>query len=101
MAAKQLTSAQRRYLKQLAHPLKPLVQIGKEGVTPNFIRNLLEQIGIHELIKVRILNNCLDDVRDMQGEIENAGITVVQKVGHVFTLYMKREKESQINLPGA
>ena len=101
MAAKQLSPNQRKYLKQLAHPLKPLVQIGKDGVTPNFVRNLLEQIGIHELIKARILNNCLDDVSDIQAEIEAAGITVVQKVGHVFTLFLQREKESQINLPRA
>lgn len=99
MSALELTSAQRRYLKQLSHHLKPLLQMGKEGPSPSFIKQLTEQINAHELIKIRILNNCEFTKEEIETPINDAGITLVQKVGHVYTVYRRRDEDPDINLP--
>lgn len=99
MADSDLTPTQRRYLKRLAHALKPLLQIGKEGPSQAFMAQLQEQIGVHELIKVRVLNNCEFSRSDIEAAIRAAEIAIVQKVGHVFTLFKQREKDSQLSLP--
>ena len=99
MSAMELTSAQRRYLKQLAHPLKPLLQMGKEGPSAQFMRNMIEHLDNHELIKVRILNNCMATREDITAAFENAEVTVVQKVGHNYTVFKQKEEDSQLSLP--
>ena len=45
---------QRRYLKGLAHPLKPVVMIGNSGLTPNVLSEIEQALSHHELIKVRV-----------------------------------------------
>jgi len=101
MAEMQVTPTQRRYLKRLAHSLKPLLQIGKEGPSPAFMAQLQEQVGVHELIKVRVLNNCEHPRADIEATIRAAEIAIVQKVGHVYTVFKQREKDSQLSLPEA
>ena len=94
-----LIPVQRRYLKQLAHHLKALLQMGKEGPSGGFLTQLQEQIEIHELIKVRILNNCEFKKPEIEAAIGSVGITLVQKVGHVYTVFRQREENSQLSLP--
>jgi len=94
-----LTPTQRRYLKQLSHHLKPLLQLGKEGPTPAFIGQLDEQIGSHELIKIRVLGNCLADAEEIRTGFAGIGVTVVQKVGHVYTVFRQKEEGSALSLP--
>lgn len=99
MSALELTSAQRRYLKQLSHHLKPLLQMGKEGPSDNFLRQLNEQIHAHELIKIRILNNCEFTKEEIEAGFKSAEVTMVQKVGHVYTVFKQRDEKPAINLP--
>ena len=94
-----LTPGQRRYLKQLSHHLKPLLQMGKDGPSTAFLGQLSEQLQAHELIKVRILNNCEFTAEEIQAGFNQAEVTVVQKVGHVFTVFKPREEKSRIELP--
>ena len=94
-----LTSAQRRYLKQLSHHLKPLLQMGKEGASPKFLRELDDQISIHELIKVRILDNCMAEKEEILAGFAGLGVTFVQKVGHVYTVFRQKEEDSALELP--
>lgn len=99
MSALVLTPTQRRYLKQLAHPLKPLMQMGKEGPSAGFMNQLMEQLEAHELIKVRILNNCEFTKEEIEEPLGESGVTLVQKVGHVYTVYKGRKEKPYINLP--
>ena len=50
----ELSGAQRKYLRGVAHSYKPLVQIGKEGLTDNVFTAIDTAIEAHELIKVKI-----------------------------------------------
>ncbi len=94
-----LSGVQRRFLKQLAHPLKPLLHIGKEGVSEGFLNQLCEQIETHELLKARVLNNCMATREEIRAAIEGRGVAVVQRVGHVLTLYKPNQEKRKIPLP--
>ena len=49
-----LTSTQRKYLRGLAHPLNPVVHVGKAGVNPSVVAAIRRALDDHELIKVKI-----------------------------------------------
>ena len=50
----ELTGSQRKYLRGLAHSYKPLVQVGKEGLSENVLSSIDTNLEAHELIKVKI-----------------------------------------------
>ena len=95
----ELTSGQRRHLKRLAHHLKPLLQMGKVGPSEGFVKQLHEQIEAHELIKVRVLNNCENTREEIVDGFKSAGVTVVQKVGHVYMVFCQKDEGSHVNFP--
>ncbi len=96
-----LTSKQRTHLRGLAHSLKPLAHVGKEGVTPAAVRALRQTFDTHELLKVRVLEAAPQDVREtahaLAGGID--GASVVQTVGRNATLYRADPDEPVIKLP--
>lgn len=97
----ELTGAQRKYLRGMAHYLKPLVQVGKNGLTDPVIESIDKVLDDHELVKVRISGG--EDKRGMADEI--AGRTrsaFVGMVGFVLTLYRQQAdpEKRTINLPG-
>lgn len=82
-----LTSAQRKHLRGLAHPLKPVVQIGKQGLTEATLRQVDEALLDHELIKVQAAvpreeKRAVADRLGRELEAEVAG-----QIGHVIILY--------------
>lgn len=50
-----LTSSQAKYLRGLAHGLKPVVFVGQKGVTAAVLSSVSEALGVHELIKVKLV----------------------------------------------
>lgn len=99
MESKALTSGQRRFLKQQAHHLKPIMQMGKVGPTDAFARELDEQLKAHELVKVRILNNCLSGTDEIKALFEGIGALVIQKVGNIYTVFKQKAEDSWFKLP--
>jgi len=94
-----LNARQRRYLKQHSHHLKPILQLGKEGVTPAFIEQLGQQLEVHELLKLRILRNFMGNESELDAGIEELGAHRVQKIGHIVTVFRAHSEESQYKLP--
>jgi RNA-binding protein len=62
-----LTSSQAKYLRGLAHRLKPVVFVGQRGVNAAVLESIREALAAHELIKVRF-----SDVRDRRVMEEDA-----------------------------
>ena len=60
-----MTSKQRAYLKSLAMTMDPILQIGKSSVTPEVTASVAEALEARELIKIHVLQNCADDVRQL------------------------------------
>ena len=96
----QFTSKQRAYLKSLAADLDPVFQIGKGSVTPEVIDAISEAFNTHELIKITVLKNCLDDVKEVAITVsERSRSDLVQVIGRKFVLYKPFKDDPKIILP--
>lgn len=90
---------QKRYLRGLAHDLKPVVMIGNKGLTENIINEVEIALERHELIKVRVSGAEKAEQKAMLNDIAtqtNADIVVM--IGHIGGLY-RQSKEAKIQLP--
>jgi RNA-binding protein len=98
-----LTTRQKQFLKGLAHPLTPLVQIGKEGMSSSIIETVKAELFHHELLKVKIGNNSgLEKHLTSQAMAEKTESILVQLIGKVFVLYkpnLDKPKDKRISLP--
>lgn len=93
-----LSSSERARLRGLAHPLKPILQVGMEGVSGPFLASLDEAFNTRELLKVRVLDTSDLTVKEAARDIAEAlpSVEVVQTIGHVVVLHrpLPEERES-------
>ncbi|HAZ91497.1 MAG TPA: ribosome assembly RNA-binding protein YhbY [Eubacterium sp.] len=83
-----MTTKQRAHLKSLAMNIEPVFQIGKQSLTPDFTKAIDECIEKRELIKISVLNNCMDDPKEIAQIIaERTKSQVVQVIGKKIVLY--------------
>lgn len=95
-----LTGKQKRHLRSLAHHLDPIFQVGKGGVNDHLIRHIVEAIEVRELMKVSVLNNCMEDPREIAEELaRGAEAEVVQVIGKTIVLYKESRDHKTIELP--
>lgn len=99
----ELTSKQRAQLRGLANGIDTILQIGKDGVGENLIKQADDALEARELIKGKVLDNNLDyDARTAAEELARATRSeVVQVIGTKFVLYREthsRPKEKRIQL---
>ena len=96
-----LNGRQRAYLRSLANTLKPITQIGKDGVTEGFLEQLDAMLDSRELVKVTILETAGLDAKETANAIcEAIRAEFVQAIGSKFTLYKKNTEIPQIVFPG-
>ena len=97
-----LTERQRRHLRGLAHPLKPVVQIGNAGLTDAVAAEAARALHDHELIKVRFAG-ADREARDagLESLAARTGSVRVTRIGHVAVLYRPRPDLPRIVLPAA
>jgi RNA-binding protein len=84
-----LTSSQAKFLRGLAHRLKPVVCIGQRGITAAVLESIREALAAHELVKVRFID--LPDKgrrADAVAEIQNkTDCSSAGMIGHVAIFY--------------
>ena len=91
-----MTSKQRAYLKSLAMKTEPILQLGKGGVTPENTASVEEALAARELIKISILQNCMEDPRQMAETLaERTHSQVVQVIGRKIVLYREGKNEKK------
>ena len=91
-----MTSKERAELRSAAHHLDPVVNIGKEGLTPEVTDAIDEAIEARELIKVGVLKNCMEDPDELaRTAAERTRSQVVQVMGRKITLYRKNNKKNK------
>ncbi|WP_339721566.1 ribosome assembly RNA-binding protein YhbY [uncultured Paraglaciecola sp.] len=94
-----LSNKQKQYLKGLAHSLKPVVQLGNNGLTEGVLAEIDGAINHHELIKVKIPT---DDKEEksliIDAIVRETGAFKLQTIGHVLVLF-KQSDEKKIELP--
>ena len=93
-------SKQRAYLKSLAMTITPIFQIGKSSLTPELTQAVDEELA-RELIKISVLQNCLDDPKVIADYLsERTHSDVVQVIGKKIVLYREgKDKKKKIVLP--
>ena len=95
-----LTAKQRQFLRGLAHPLAPVVRVGKGGVTASVIEETKKSLHAHELIKVRVE---IDDSHERRAVADRLAAETDSQlagaIGKVAILYRERVEEPEIKLP--
>jgi len=96
-----LTTKQRTYLKTLAHSLKPIHQIGKEGLTVPGVRAIREAFNTREVLKVKVQDSAPAGVQgtgqELAAQLENTHL--VQLIGRTLVLYRPHPDNPEIELP--
>ena len=99
----ELTSKQRAQLRGLANSIDTILQVGKDGIGENLIKQADDALEARELIKGRVLDNKIEyDARTAAEELAVATRSeVVQVIGSKFVLYREthsKPKEKRIQL---
>ena len=81
--------------------MDPIFQIGKASLTPENTKAIAEALEARELIKVSVLQNCMDDPKELaQTVAERTKSQVVQVIGKKIVLYKEgKENKKKIMLP--
>ncbi len=82
--------------------MKPVVQIGHAGASDAVVKQVDGALFDHELIKVKIGNNCDEDRAAISSTLcDNLGCEQVQAVGGVLILFRQNEdpEDQKISLP--
>ncbi len=98
----ELKGSQRKYLRGVAHSYKPVVQIGKEGLSESVVRAIDGALDAHELIKVKIAAE-RDEREEIVPVIEaRLNCECVGTVGRMAILYRKNPDPEmrKIAIPG-
>lgn len=89
-----LTSKQRAQLRGLANSIDTIVQVGKDGIGDNLIKQVNDALEARELIKGRVLENSMFTPREAAEELAQAArAEVVQVIGTKFVLYRKSHRK--------
>ncbi|TPG61603.1 ribosome assembly RNA-binding protein YhbY [Ewingella americana] len=95
-----LNNKQKQYLKGLAHPLKPVVMLGNNGLTEGVLAEIEQALKHHELIKVKVAA----EERETKTLIVDAIVretkaSNVQVIGNMLVLYRPSTEDRKIILP--
>ena len=92
-----MTGRQKRHLRALAHPLKPIVNLGKQGLSRETKREIESQLLDHELIKCKVLDSCPLSKKECAEEISTmTEIEVVQIIGKTLILFSPHPEDPKI-----
>lgn len=94
-----ITPKQRAELKAIANSIEPVFQVGKGGVNYAQILQIDDYLRVHELVKIKVLDNSMYTAKEAAVEIaEKINAEVVQVIGSKAILYKRNEKEPVIRL---
>jgi len=88
-----LKGFQRKYLKGLAHGLKPVVFIGQKGLTDSVTVAIDGAFNAHELIKIRFIDFKEKEQKEKiaQAIEERTQSEIVGSIGHIYIFYRKHK----------
>jgi RNA-binding protein len=97
----ELNPAQRAYLKRLAHPTKPLVHIGKGGVTTALQTTVDQVLSAHELVKVKFVGSKEEKNALVAELVSGTHAALVGIIGNTAILYRQNplKEKRKIALP--
>ncbi|KXT78094.1 RNA binding protein [Streptococcus sp. DD13] len=94
-----LSSKQRAYLSGLAQSMRPIIQIGKQGLNDPIKTSVRQALDARELIKISLLQNTDETVHEVAATLEEEiGAETVRKIGRVIILYKPSSKKENRKL---
>ena len=95
-----LTGKQRRYLRSLGHELRPIVQIGRDGLDEGLVAAVDQALADHELVKIKLGEGTDLDRHDAAADLAaRTRSEVAQVLGFTVLLYRRHPDEPEIELP--
>lgn len=89
----EMNGKQKRYLRSLAVNIKPIVQIGKSGLSNEILTSIRNAADARELIKVNILQNSDEVATEVAEAIEEMGLDVVQIIGRNLIVFKVSDRK--------
>lgn len=87
-----INAKERAKLKSLSHDYKPVINIGKNSITDEVIKAIDEALSSRELIKIKILNNNLDDQDEiLENILTSLNADFINHLGSIITIYRKSD----------
>ncbi len=95
-----LNNKEKKYLRSVGMNIEPIVQVGKNGVNESVLFSLNEALLARELVKVKVLKNCFEEIDDVAANLETqADCELVQIIGRNILLYRRNQKKPVIKFP--
>ena len=95
-----LTNKQRNFLRALGQEQRPVLIVGKNGITEEVVTQLDQALTARELVKGRVLPHTEFEVREVADELaERTGADVVLTVGRNMLLYRPPAPGTPSKLP--
>ena len=95
-----LSNPQKRYLRGLAHDLKPVVMVGAKGITPSLVAELDKALEQHELVKVKVAAEDRETrdawIADLAGQSTSE---LVSRIGHTAVFYRRSTDKPLVIMP--
>jgi RNA-binding protein len=90
--ADDLSNREIRELKARAQRLKPMLKVGRDGLSPAFLKAVDDALARHELVKVKF-----DEFKEQKKELGPKLATelaahVIMQVGHVVVLFRRKPR---------
>ena len=85
-----ISNRELRALKARAQLLKPMLKVGKDGLSPAFLKEVDTTLTHHDLVKVKF-----DEFKEQKKELgpklaEGVRAKIVMQVGHVVVLFRRK-----------
>jgi RNA-binding protein len=96
-----LSPKQRAHLRSLAHHLKPILHVGKEGLSESAVAAVELAFNNRELLKLKVTDGAPLTAREVGDQIAERvdGAHHVQTIGRTVVLYRPDPEEPEIVLP--
>lgn len=97
----ELKPRQRALLRSIAQAVKPILQIGKDGVTDAVAVSVAGALNNRELLKIRILETAPAGAQQLGEELVARvdGAHLVQVIGRTLVIYRRHPEKPEIRLP--
>jgi len=86
-----------RSLQSRSRHIDATIWIGKDGATEDLLNHVRSQLKARELVKVKVQKSALEEIHtnDFANKVaESTEATLVEVMGHTFSLYKKRESNT-------
>lgn len=98
---RKLKGSDKTYLRGMAHKLKPVLQVGKNGLSTELEEAMQEALNAHELIKIKFI-----DFKEHKKELsrtlaENTHAELIGLIGNIAMFYREHpdKDKRRIKLP--